>query len=77
MTVQDKIAQGNDTNRGFCRILPNAKAGDKLHMWGTLNVFVMPEIAEGKECRYVQNNSNPLYPLGKEIAQIHSNPTSL
>ncbi|KAF8453514.1 hypothetical protein BGX38DRAFT_1177389 [Terfezia claveryi] len=52
MTEKDKIAQGNDTNRGFCRILPNTKAGGKLQMWGTLNVFVMPGIAEGKDCRF-------------------------
>lgn len=52
MTVKDKVAQGNDTNRGFCRILPNAKAGGELQMWGTLNVFVMPEIAKGKDCRF-------------------------
>lgn len=53
LTLADKIRQGNDTNRGFVRILPNEKTNGSLYMWGTLNVFVMPEIAQGKDCRYV------------------------
>jgi len=52
LTPEDKVAQRDDTNRGFCRILPNSNAGDALHSWGTLNVFVMPEIARGKDCRF-------------------------
>lgn len=50
MTPREKSALGNDINRGFCSILPNS-AG-KLQMWGTLNIFVMPEIAKGKHCRF-------------------------
>lgn len=51
LTPAEKIAQGNDTNRGFVRIIPNSNAGGALHMWGTLQIFVMPEIARGKDCR--------------------------
>ena len=71
MTEKDKIAQGNDTNRGFCRILPNTKAGGELQMWGTLNVFVIPEIAEGKDCRCVKNSPNLYTPRKRSSMDSH------
>ena len=50
MTPEEKLALGDDTNRGFIRILPDAATG-ALKSWGTIQVFKMPEIAEGKQCR--------------------------
>lgn len=51
MTVEGKKALGNDTNRGFTRIIPHG-VGGPLKMWGTLASFVIPEVARGKDCRY-------------------------
>jgi len=52
LTPEAKHALGDDTNRGFLRILPNKDAGGALNMWGTIAVFEMPDIAEGKDCRF-------------------------
>ena len=51
MTQEAKDALGDDTNRGFVEILPNSAAGGALQMWRTMQVFKMPEIAEGEMCR--------------------------
>ncbi|KAF8475708.1 hypothetical protein BDZ91DRAFT_190503 [Kalaharituber pfeilii] len=49
-TPEEKEKQGNDTNRGFANITPNNEG--RLMTTGTLQVFDVPDVAEGKQCRF-------------------------
>ncbi|KAI5789680.1 hypothetical protein DFH27DRAFT_207755 [Peziza echinospora] len=49
-TKEEKVAQGNDINRGFQKLEVNATA-ETVVEWGTIQVIQMPPEAEGKMCR--------------------------